>query len=107
MPVAQLISAMTASFFTGIENNPNVPDSVVSQAQTKLAGGVPFISEADAKAALKKANVPPATADEIVKQNEKSQIDGLRAAEAILAPRTRPRRRGPRSAPDRQPPGCP
>jgi MFS family permease len=82
---ALLISAMTASFFTGIQNNPKVPDSVVSQAQTKLAGGVPFISEADAKAALKKANVPPATADEIVKQNEKSQIDGLRAAEAILA----------------------
>ena len=82
---AVLISAMTASFFTGIENNPNVPDSVVSQAQTQLAGGVPFISEADAKAALQKANVPTATADEIVKQNEKSQIDGLRAAEAILA----------------------
>ena len=82
---AVLISAMTASFFTGIENNPNVPDSVVSQAQTQLAGGVPFMSEADAKAALKKANVPPATADEIVKENEKSQIDGLRAAEAILA----------------------
>ena len=55
---AVLISAMTASFFTGIENNPNVPDSVVSQAHTQLAGGVPFISEADAKAALQKANVP-------------------------------------------------
>jgi len=82
---AVLISAMTASFFTGIENNPNVPDSVVSQAQTQLAGGVPFMSKADAEAALKEANVPPATADEIVKENEKSQIDGLRAAEAILA----------------------
>jgi MFS family permease len=82
---AVLISAMTASFFTGIENNPNVPDSVVSQAQTQLAGGVPFMSKTDTQAALKKANVPPATADEIVKENEKSQIDGLRAAEAILA----------------------
>jgi MFS family permease len=82
---AVLISAMTASFFTGIENNPNVPDSVVSQAQTQLAGGVPFMSKADAEAALKEANVPPATAEEIVKENEKSQIDGLRAAEAILA----------------------
>ncbi len=82
---AVLISAMTASFFTGIENNPNVPDSVVAQAQTKLAGGVPFMSKADAQAALKKANVPSATANEIVKENEKSQIDGLRAAEAILA----------------------
>ena len=82
---AVLISAMTASFFTGIQNNPNVPDTVVSQAQTELAGGVPFMSEADVKAALKEANVPTATADEIVKENQKSQIDGLRAAEAILA----------------------
>ena len=82
---AVLISAMTASFFTGIENNPNVPRSVVSQAQTQLAGGVPFISEPDAKVALQKANVPPEAADEIVKHNEKGQIDGLRAAEAILA----------------------
>jgi hypothetical protein len=76
---------MTASFFTNIENNPDVPDSVVSQAQTELAAGVPFISEDDARAALDKANVPPATADEIVRANEKSQIDGLRSAEAILA----------------------
>jgi MFS family permease len=82
---AVLISAMTASFFTGIQNNPNVPDSVVSQAQTQLASGVPFLSEADAQAALKKANVPPAAADEIVKQYKKSQIGGLRAAEALLA----------------------
>jgi MFS family permease len=82
---AVLISAMTASFFTGIENNPNVPGSVATQAQTQLAAGVPFISEPDARTALQKADVLPATADEIVKQNEKGQIDGLRAAEAILA----------------------
>ena len=56
---AVLISAMTASFFTGIENNPNVPDSVVSQAQTQLAGGVPFMSEADAKAALQEGERAP------------------------------------------------
>ncbi|HXO06666.1 MAG TPA: MFS transporter [Solirubrobacteraceae bacterium] len=82
---AVLISAMTASFFTGIENNPNVPGAVATQAQTQLAAGVPFISEPDARTALQKAHVPPATADEIVKQNEKGQIDGLRAAEAVLA----------------------
>ena len=43
------------------------------------------MSEADTKAALQKANVPPATVNEIVKVNKQSQIDGLRAAEAILA----------------------
>ena len=82
---AVLISALTASFFTGIENNPKVPDSVVSQAKTKLDGGVPFISDADLKAALAQANVPAATADEIVKANEKGRITGLRSAAAILA----------------------
>jgi MFS family permease len=82
---AVLISAMTASFFTHIENNPNVPDSVVSQAHTELAGGVPFMSEADVRAGLDQANVPPATTEEIVKANQTAQIDGLRAAEAILA----------------------
>ena len=52
---AVLISALTAAFFTGIENNPNVPSSVVSKANTELASGVPFMSEADVKAALSKA----------------------------------------------------
>lgn len=82
---AVLISALTASFFAGIQNNANVPDSVVSQAQTELASGVPFISETDLKAALSDAHVPKSTADEIVKVNEQSQIDGLRSAAAILA----------------------
>jgi MFS family permease len=82
---AVLVSALTASFFTGIQNNPNVPDRVVNQAQTELASGVPFMSDADLEAALKEANVPPATADEIVKVNEQARIDGLRSAAAILA----------------------
>ena len=82
---AVLVSAMTAAFFTGIQNNPNVPSSVVSKANTQLASGVPFMSEADVKAALSKANVPSATANEIIKVNKQSQIDGLRASEAILA----------------------
>jgi MFS family permease len=82
---AVLVSALTASFFTGIQNNPNVPDRVVNQAQTQLASGVPFMSDADLNAALKDAHVPPGTADEIVKVNEQARIDGLRSAAAILA----------------------
>ena len=50
-----------------------------------LFRSVPFMSEADVKAGLEKANVPQETTDEIVKANEKAQIDGLRSAEAILA----------------------
>ena len=82
---AVLISALTASFFTGIKDNPNVPDSVVAQAQTKLGGGVPFVSDKDLQASLSKANVPSATADAIVKENAQGRIDGLRAAAALLA----------------------
>ena len=82
---AVLISALTASFFTGIQNNPNVPDSVTSKAKTELASGVPFMSDADLEAALKDAGVPAGTTDEIVKVNEQARIDGLRSAAAILA----------------------
>jgi MFS family permease len=82
---ALLISALTASFFTGIQNNPNVPDSVVTQAQTELAGGVPFVSDDDLQVALSDAGVPAATADEIEQTNADSRIDGLRAAVAALA----------------------
>jgi MFS family permease len=82
---AILISALTASFLTGIANNPRVPDRVVSQAQTELASGIPFMSDDDLEAALADANVPRRTIDEIVQQNEESRIDGLQVAVSILA----------------------
>jgi MFS family permease len=82
---AVLISALTASFLTGVQNNPAVPDRVSAQAQTNLAGGVPFMSDVDLKAALNDAHVAPRTADAIVDTNEKSRIDGLRVAVSILA----------------------
>ena len=82
---AVLISALTASFFTGIQGNPDVPDSVASKATTELAGGIPFLSDADLETALDDAGVPPATADAIVHENADSRIDGLRAAVAVLA----------------------
>jgi len=82
---AVLISALTASFISGIQNNPAVPDNVVAKAQTSLTGGIPFMSDADLKAALSDAHVPPQTADAIVQTNEQSRIDGLRVAVSILA----------------------
>ncbi len=82
---AVLISALTASFFTGIQNNPDVPASLASETQTNLAGGVPFLSDADLKVALADANVPAATADAVVETNAQSRIDGLRSAVSILA----------------------
>jgi MFS family permease len=82
---AVLISVLTASFFTGLQDNPDVPESVASQAQTELAAGIPFISDDDLKAALSDADVPPATADAVVETNEQSRIDGLRVAVSMLA----------------------
>ena len=42
-----LIAALTASFLTGIAQNPDVPKEVSSQASVELAAGVPFVSDAD------------------------------------------------------------
>ncbi len=55
---AILISALTASFFSGISNNPDVPDKLASRrAGRSSSTGVPFISDADLEAALKDAGV--------------------------------------------------
>jgi MFS family permease len=82
---AVLISALTASFLSGVQNNPAVPKNLASQAQVELAGGIPFMSDKDLQAALDKAKVPPQTADAIVKENATARIDGLRASLSVLA----------------------
>ena len=46
-----LIAALTASFLAGIEANPNVPQQVKDQANTQLAAGAPFISDAQRRGA--------------------------------------------------------
>jgi len=38
---AVLISALSSSFFNGIQNNPKVPENVASKAQVELAAGIP------------------------------------------------------------------
>ena len=82
---AIIIAALTTSFLNGVENNPDVPNRVKSQASTQLAGGAPFISDAQLKSALADAHVPPKTADAIVAENATARIDGLRTALAVLA----------------------
>ena len=82
---ALLISALTASFFTGIKDNPDVPPSLASKAQTELAGGIPFISDDDLKVALSDAGVKATTADAVVETNSQARIDGLRVAMSIMA----------------------
>jgi hypothetical protein len=58
---------------------------VKSQAQTELAGGVPFISDADLKTALNSAHVGPKTTDAALAAYRDARITGLQAALAILA----------------------
>jgi hypothetical protein len=82
---AVLISALTASFLTGIQQNPAVPKEVSSTAQVQLAGGIPFVSDNDLKAALDKAGVPPETANAVVKENSDARLAGLRSALSLLA----------------------
>jgi MFS family permease len=82
---AVLISALSSSFFSGIKDNPKIPENVSSKAQVELAAGIPFVSDEDLKTALDKADVPPQTADEIVNENETARLDGLRAALSVLA----------------------
>jgi MFS family permease len=82
---AVLISALTSSFFTGIADNNAVPASVSANAPVELSSGVPFVSDADLRAGLEDAHVPPATADAIVDENADARINALRAALAVLA----------------------
>jgi MFS family permease len=82
---AVLISALTASFLSGVQNNPAVGKDLAAKAQVELAGGIPFISDSDLKTALDKAGVPPKTADAVVAENANARIDGLRASLSLLA----------------------
>ena len=82
---AVLISALTASFFSGIRDNPDVPKEVSSQAEVELAAGVPFVSDADLEKAIDEAGVPPKTADAVINENENARLDGLRASLSALA----------------------
>jgi hypothetical protein len=82
---AVLISALTTSFFTGIDENEAIPPSVTSQAQVELSRGIPFVSDAQLESALAEANVDPAVATAIVDENTQSRLAGLRSALAVLA----------------------
>ena len=80
-----LIAALTASFLTGIDENPAVPDEVVAQANVQLSSGGEFISDAQLQTALQQAGVDEQTTQAIVDENEQARVDGLRATLALLA----------------------
>ncbi len=80
-----LIAALTASFLHGIEQNPAVPPQVAAQANVELAGGIPFISDADLEAALTQAGTSTDVTQAVLDENEQARLDGLRTALAALA----------------------
>jgi MFS family permease len=80
-----LIATLTSAFIANIQQNPALPASVEERAEVELAGGVPFVSDADLEAALDEANVPPETADAALDAYGDARLDGLRSALAILA----------------------
>jgi hypothetical protein len=80
-----LIASLTATLMSGIEQNPAVPPDVRDRADVKLASGVPFLSDADLKSALDKADVPGGAASAIVDENSKARLGALRGALAVIA----------------------
>jgi len=82
---ALLIAATSTAFLTNIENNDAIPSRAKSEAQVQLAGGVPFVSDADLQKALEEQHVSSKTSDAALAAYKDARIKGLKAALAILA----------------------
>ena len=80
-----LIATLTSAFLTNVQQSQAIPSSAKEQAQVELAGGVPFISDADLEDALDEAGAAPATTDAALDAYSEARLAGLRSALAILA----------------------
>lgn len=80
-----LLAVLTSSFLATIEQSPAIPADVKSRTQVELAGGAPFLSDAQLTSALNDAGVDPAITEAALDANTTSRIAGLRAALAVLA----------------------
>jgi MFS family permease len=80
-----LIATLTSAFLTNIDQSSAIPSQVKSRAQVELAGGVPFISDADLEAALDQANASSEGTAAALDAYSEARIAGLRSALAILA----------------------
>jgi MFS family permease len=82
---AVLIAALSTSFLTGVQQNAAVPSNVKSKAAVELAGGVPFVSDAELRSALDKSGTTPQATDAIVEENETARLSALRSSLSVLA----------------------
>jgi MFS family permease len=80
-----MIAAVVSAFLANIQANPAIPAEAKSRAQVELAGGVPFVSDADLEAALEDAGAQSETIDAAVDAYGDARIDGLKTALALLA----------------------
>ena len=80
-----MIAVLTVSFISGIQQNPNVPQDVKTKASVELAGGIPFVSDAQLQQAMQDAGQSEAVTKAAVDENRQARIDGLDAALAVLA----------------------
>ena len=54
-----LIATLTSTLLAGLGDNPAISAEVTANAQVELAGGVPFVSDAQLETALDDAGLPP------------------------------------------------
>jgi hypothetical protein len=80
-----LIAALTAAFLQGVQDNPSIPTQVKSQASVQLAGGVPFLSDADLQGALQDAAASTEVTTAALDVNRNARVAGLRSALVVLA----------------------
>jgi MFS family permease len=80
-----LIATLTSAFLTNVQQSQAIPASAKEQAQVELAGGIPFISDADLEAALDETGATSEAADAAVDAYADARLAGLRSALAILA----------------------
>jgi MFS family permease len=80
-----LIATLTSAFLTNVQQSQAIPASAKEQAQVELAGGIPFISDADLEAALDEAGASSEATDAALDAYADARLAGLRSALAILA----------------------
>jgi hypothetical protein len=80
-----MIAVLTTSFLAGIQSNPSVPSEVTQTANTELAAGIPFISDADLEKAMQEAGQSQEVTEAVLDANRQARADGLDAAPAVLA----------------------
>jgi hypothetical protein len=79
-----LILGLTVSLSQGIQQNPDVPAEVKSEAGVRLSAGASFVSDTALEQALNAAGVDDDVAAIILEENSVARIDALNSAFAVL-----------------------